>query len=728
IVSTLTGRSASAEELASPEYWVRHVRESVRFHDAVLTLREQGAGVFVEVGPGGTLSALGLGGAPDAVFLPALRTDRPEEMALVTTVAALHAHGVAVDWTAYFAGSGARRVDLPTYAFQRERYWLDMPAERTQRMSPVEARFWEVVEEGDLDDLARTLDVSSDDPLSAVLPRLSAWRKEQQGRSAVDGWRYRVDWLPVAAEGRRLDGAWLVVAPAGEPRAEWVRDTLVRNGADVELLYVDAEDVDWAGQLGGLPALSGVVSLLGLAGVGGSVVPEGVAGTIGLLGALGGADVPAPLWCVTSGAVSVGAGDVVAGFEQSMLWGLGRVAALEHPGRWGGLVDLPDARDEVTGDLLVSVLAGTAGEDQVAVRGDGILGRRLVPAPLGKASGAGWAPRGTVLVTGGTGALGARVARWLVAKGAEHLLLTSRRGLDAEGAEELRAELTELGARVTVAACDVADRDALADVLASVPDEFPLTAVVHTAGIERSAALAGLDPTDLAEFADVLAAKVVGARNLHELLGDTPLDAFVLFSSIAGVWGSGGQGAYAAANAYLDALADHRRAAGLPATAVAWGPWGDGGMVADAGQDAAAQLRRRGLITMAPAVAMAGLATALERGDGNVVVADVDWERFAGTFMSQRPSPLLGELPEVRAAFEAAPAEQGLSALAQRLVGLDEAEQERQLTELVRYEAAAVLGHVSGDAFSATRAFKELGFDSLTAVELRTRLSEATGV
>ncbi|MFD8923467.1 type I polyketide synthase, partial [Streptomyces sp. NPDC059569] len=219
IVSTLTGRSASAEELASPEYWVRHVRESVRFHDAVLTLREQGAGVFVEVGPGGTLSALGLGGAPDAVFLPALRTDRPEEMALVTTVAALHAHGVAVDWTAYFSGSGARRVDLPTYAFQRERYWLDMPAERTQRMSPVEAQFWEVVEEGDLDDLARTLDVSSDDPLSAVLPRLSAWRKEQQGRSAVDGWRYRVDWLPVAAEGRRLDGAWLVVAPAGEPRA-----------------------------------------------------------------------------------------------------------------------------------------------------------------------------------------------------------------------------------------------------------------------------------------------------------------------------------------------------------------------------------------------------------------------------------------------------------------------------------------------------------------------------
>ncbi|MGW6771766.1 type I polyketide synthase, partial [Streptomyces sp. NPDC055037] len=722
IVSTLTGARATAEELASPEYWVRHVRGSVRFHDAVVALRERGADVFLEIGPGGVLSGLGQLNAPEAAFVPALRGDRPELVALTAAVGQLHVRGVPVNLAACFDDTGARRVDLPTYAFQRERYWLDAPAadEAVERMSPVEARFWEAVEEGDPDDLARTLDVSPDDPLSAVLPRLSAWRRKQRDRSAADDWRYRVDWLPVAAEGRRLDGAWLVVAPAGEPRAEWVRDALVRNGADVQVLYVDAEGVDWAGQLAGLPALSGVVSLSGLAGAGGSVVPEGVAGTIGLLGALGGADVPAPLWCVTSGAVSVGAGDVVAGFEQSMLWGLGRVAALEHPDRWGGLVDLPDAQDEATGDLLASALAGTAGEDQVAVRGGAILGRRLVPAPLGDVSGEGWAPRGTVLVTGGTGALGGRVARWLAERGAEHIVLVSRRGRAAEGADELEAELVELGADVTFASCDMADRESVAALLESVPT---LTAVVHAAGIERSAALADLDRDELA---DVLAAKADGARNLHELLGDTPLDAFVLFSSIAGVWGSSGQGAYAAANAYLDALADHRRAAGLTATAVAWGPWGGGGMVATAEQ--ATLLHRWGLSTMAPAVAMAGLATALERGDGNVVVADVDWERFAGTFMSQRPSSLLGELPEVRAAFEAAPAEQGLSALAQRLAGLDEAEQERQLTELVRYEAAAVLGHVSGDAFSATRAFKELGFDSLTAVELRTRLSEATGV
>ncbi|MFJ9034738.1 type I polyketide synthase, partial [Streptomyces sp. NPDC102274] len=726
IVSTLTGRLASAEELGSPEYWVRHVRESVRFADAVGTLVAEGVAMFVEVGPGGTLSALGQESAPEMTFVPVLRGDRPEAVAATTAAGQLHVRGVRVDWEALFAGRGARRVDLPTYAFQRERYWLDAPAavEGVERMSPVEARFWEVVEEGDLVDLARTLDVSSDDPLSAVLPRLSAWRREQRDRSIADDWRYRVDWRPVVAGSGRLDGVWLVVAPVGEDRAGWVRDALARNGADVQVLYVAPEAVDCAGRLAELPALHGVVSLLGLADAGGSVVPAGVGATIGLLRALGDADVSVPLWCVTSGAVSVGAGDVVAGFEQSMLWGLGRVAALEHPGRWGGLVDLSEAQDDGTGDLLASVLAGTSGEDQIALRGGEVLGRRLTPAPLSAdTSASGWSPRGTVLVTGGTGALGAHVARWLAARGAEHVVLTGRRGRSAEGAGELEAELVELGARVTFAVCDVADRDAVAALLESVPS---LTAVVHAAGIERSAPLADLDPTDLAEFGDVLAAKVVGARNLHEQLAGTPLDAFVLFSSIAGVWGSSGQGAYAAANAYLDALAAHRRTAGLPATAVAWGPWGGGGMVAT--DEQAALLHRWGLSTMAPAVAIAGLATALERGDGNVVVADVDWERFAGTFMSQRPSPLLRELPEVRAAFEAAPAEQGISALAQRLAGLDEAEQERQLTELVRYEAAAVLGHVSGDAFSATRAFKELGFDSLTAVELRTRLSEATGV
>ncbi|GAA2525398.1 type I polyketide synthase [Winogradskya humida] len=632
---------------------------------------------------------------------------------------------MAVDWNAYFEGMGGRRVDLPTYAFQRERYWLDaLPLDSfIQRLSPVEARFWEVVEGGDLDGLTRTLDVSSTDPLSAVLPRLSAWRREQRDRSTSDGWRYRIDWQPVTPEPRELEGVWLLVAPDGETRTGWVRDSLARHGADVHVLEVDPTAVDWAGLANRVSGLRGVVSLLGLADAGPSDVPAGVTSTIGLLRALGDTGEPAPLWAVTSGAVAAAPGDTVDGYAQSMLWGLGRVAALEQPDRWGGLVDLPEVCDDRTGDLFVSVLAGTAGEDQVAVRGAGILGRRLAPAPAGETSGTRWTPRGTVLVTGGLGALGGHVARWLAAHGAGHIVLTSRRGRAADGAEELISELAGRGATVTVEACDISDRDSVAALLERIP---ALTAVVHAAGIERSGALADLGTDDLTGFAEVLKAKVDGAWNLHELLSGTPLDAFVMFSSIAGVWGSGGQGAYASANAYLDALAEHRRAAGLPATAVAWGPWAGGGLVAT--RDVATHLQRRGLALLAPGAAVAGLATALERGDGNIVIADVDWQRFAGTFMVQRMSPLLGELPAVRAVFDAAPAEQGGSALTQRLAGMDAAGQERELTEVVRFEAAMVLGHVSGDAFSPVRAFKDLGFDSLTAVELRTRLSEATGV
>ncbi|MEU9986404.1 beta-ketoacyl synthase N-terminal-like domain-containing protein, partial [Streptomyces sp. NPDC048045] len=326
IVSTLIGRLAMPEELTSPEYWVRHVRESVRFHDAVAALRDLGVDVFVEIGPGGVLSGLGQLNAPEAAFVPALRGDRPELDALTTAVGQLHVRGVAVNLAACF-DDGARRVDLPTYAFQRERHWLDAPAAdaATEPMSPVEARFWDTVEEGDLGDLARTLGVSSDDPLSAVLPRLSAWRRKQRDRSTADTWRYRIEWRPVTTGSRRLDGTWLVVAPTGEEQAGWVQDALVRNGAEVRVLEVDPEAADWAEHLDGLSAPSGVVSLLGLAPAHGPAspaspgVPAGLRGTIGLLRALGDAGVPAPLWCLTSGAVAARPGDPVAGFEQSVV-------------------------------------------------------------------------------------------------------------------------------------------------------------------------------------------------------------------------------------------------------------------------------------------------------------------------------------------------------------------------------------------------------------------------
>ncbi|WP_461087920.1 SDR family NAD(P)-dependent oxidoreductase, partial [Streptomyces deserti] len=598
--------------------------------------------------------------------------------------------------------------------------------------------------------------------------------------------------------GSASPGAWAVVVPESRAEHPWcaaAEAALGARGIHVERIVVGDEvthRAELTRRLVGFgekaaaagDAVGGVLSLLALdetpypvsggSAAGCPTLTHGLAGTLTLAQAFVDAGAGGRLWAVTCGAVSVGASDPLRSVTQTQVWGLGRVVGLEHPDAWGGLIDLPETVDERTSGRLVDVLvhSGPSGseEDQLALRPAAVFARRLVRATAGGAptrtpaapdaasatfasttslattsastttaarpSGATasadrWRPRGTVLVTGGTGALGSQVARWLAGNGADHLVLTSRRGPLAPGAGELEAELTALGAKVTFTACDIADRSAVAELLDAVSAEHPLTGVVHAAGVGQDRPLRD---TSLTDFAEVVAAKTAGAVHLDELLADTPLDAFVLFSSIAGVWGSGAQAAYAAANTFLDGLAERRRARGLAATSIAWGPWADAGMAGD--EEVAEHLRKRGLPVMPPARAIASLQRALDRRDTTVTVADVDWGRFARSFTALRPSPLLSELPEVRRAAEA-PADgpaatedphRSASALRDRLAAARPAERERVLLKLVRTEVAAVLGHAGIDTVQANRAFKELGFDSLTAVELRTRLNTATGL
>ncbi|MYS32115.1 KR domain-containing protein, partial [Streptomyces sp. SID7804] len=276
-------------------------------------------------------------------------------------------------------------------------------------------------------------------------------------------------------------------------------------------------------------------------------------------------------------------------------------------------------------------------------------------------------------------------------------------------------ELEESGARVTLAACDSADRDALAAVLAAVPDDAPLTGVVHAAGVGQAAALSA---TPLSDTAAAMAAKTLGAAHLDALLDGHDLDFFLLYSSVAGVWGSAGQSAYAAANAYLDALAEHRRARGLAATAVAWGPWAEIGM-AHAHHSVSDTLERSGLRLLPPATAMTELRRAVVQQDTAVTVADVDWDRYHPVFTAVRASRLFDEIDTVRALTAPADTTAAVSELAGRLRALTGEEQERLLLDLVRSEAAVVLGHTSAEGVPARRAFRDAGFDSLTAVELR---------
>ncbi|WP_069860756.1 type I polyketide synthase [Streptomyces malaysiensis] len=755
LVSNVTGEAASGDGVCSAEYWVRHVRQAVRFADGVRALEKLGVTSFLEVGPDGVLTAMTqdcliAGGASASVVAPVLRKDRPEVQALTAALAELHVHGVVVGWERVFAGRGARTVELPTYAFQRQRYWLEDRAETSAGSLPggsaavdsVDARFWDAVEREDLETLAEALDVDGSGSLGELLPALSSYRRQQRERTTVDGWRHRVSWKPVpeVAAGS-LSGTWLLVVPAGladSPLTGTISQGLEKSGARVVPVAVDA-GADRAGLARTLlAAVDGesdvrVLSLLALDEepmAGEPAVAAGLALTLWLVQTVAGLGVRARLWCASRGAVSVGRSDRLASVTQAQVWGLGGVAALEHPQLWGGLVDLPETLDERAVSRLVGLLSAEGGEDQVAVRGSGVFVKRLVRASASEATGVGgWRSGGSVLVTGGTGALGGHVARWLARTGAEHLVLTSRRGMDAEGAAGLKAELEELGARVTVAACDAADRGALAAVLDAIPSELPLTAVVHTAGVLDDGVL---DALTVGRAAGVLRPKVDAAWNLHELTAGMDLSAFVLFSSAAGTLGGPGQGSYAAGNAYLDALASQRRADGLPATSIAWGAWAGSGMAVDG--ELEEQMRRGGMAPMNPDLAISALQRALDLDETFLLVADAAWERLAGELGADRPIPLLSELTERQRSTasltpsDPAATESAAAELRASLEALPSAKRQRQLRKLVRQHVAAVLVHTTPDAIENDRSFTELGFDSLTAVQLRNRLGAITGL
>ncbi|MFT9666332.1 SDR family NAD(P)-dependent oxidoreductase [Streptomyces rhizosphaericola] len=787
LFSTVTGDRLDTTGMDA-DYWYRNLRGTVRFDAAVRSLVEQGHEVFVEVSPHPVLTmalqdtAEATGAVEPPVVVGTLRRDDGGLRRALRSAAELWVAGAAVDWSAVYAGIDARPTALPSYPFQLRRYWLEPETApgTGAAADPHDTAFWHMVDHDAPAEIAARLAVD-EEALAPVLPALRGWHAQRRDESVIDSWRYRIGWQPLPDPPAATPaGTWLVVLPAGDddPRVRGPLLALTEAGATVVTAELAADAVhrtDLADTittaLGGLVP-TGVLSLLAAADrphPDHPALPTGTALTVALVQALGDLGLTAPLWCATTGAVSTGPDDPVTRPRQALVWGTGLVAALELSARWGGLIDLPPELDARARTRLAAVLTasvpgtgglatggtgangvGTAGsgtggvgtsgdgtgggvrrEDQLALRPTGILARRLRRAPRSGTPTRHWKPRGTVLLTGGTGAVGPHLARWLARSGATHLVLPGRRGPQAPGASELTAELAALGVRLTLPVCDLSDRQSVAELLTGLETAGdPVTAVVHAAAF---VALAPLDATPMSAFEQIVAAKAAGAEHLDALL-DRDLDAFVLFSSIAGVWGSGDHGAYAAANAYLDALAQHRRARGLTATTIDWGiwqaenPWQDRVAAEDADLF---NLEQHGLPRIAPDLALHALRQALDDDETVLTVADVDWERFAAVFTSARPSPLLTGIPEARRALEATAGEAEAPAAAllrQRLAALVESEQHRLLLDLVRTHAAAVLGHATVDAIRPGRAFQDLGFASLTAVELRNRLNAATGL
>nr|WRX36517.1 hypothetical protein [Cystobacterineae bacterium] len=690
--STVTGARVAGPELVAG-YWADNLRQPVRFAQTVQSLLEEGHGLFVEMSPHPVLvpvleEMLQSTEKPGAA-VGSLRRGQAERPALLESLGSLWVQGQGLDWKRLFPAY-CQRVPLPTYPWQRERYWLEV--------RPGQAR-------------------------AALAP-------------AAD-WYYRIEWPEVArsAAASTSAGHWLVVTDAGENGAA-VAAALTSRGQSCTVVRASE---DMAGAVEGREDLRGVVYLGGLdAAVHDTASPDeiqsvtrkAVEPVVALLKAFASRAEPPRLWVVTRGACAVGSETSVSP-TQAALWGLGRVTALEHPTAWGGLIDLDPSGHPSEVDLTVTELLAPDSEDQLAFRGGRRLAARLVRRPPEKeAAPVSLSADGSYLVTGGLGAVGLLVARWLVERGARHLVLTSRNGLperaawDADHPEEVRARITaiqameEQGARVTVKAVDVADVEAMTVLLAEV--EPSLRGVIHAAGIGPAIPL--LETGEL-ELEEVLRSKVAGSWVLHHLLREKPLDLFVLFSSGAAVWGGYGQGAYAAANAFVDGLAYYRRAKSLPALSIAWGLWADGGM---ASTEFRARMDEIGVLPMSTANAVSALEQLWATGAIQRTVTRMDWTRFAPVYAARGRRNLLATL--VATEDNAASASSAPEKAERSFRGMSAAEARVALQELVRGNVANVLGFTDPGSLDAGRGFQEQGLDSLMAVQIRNRLQQNLGV
>ncbi|MFL5358353.1 SDR family NAD(P)-dependent oxidoreductase [Archangium sp.] len=705
LISNVTGRPVGPGELGSAGYWRRHAREAVRFQEGMESLRGLGIDAFVEVGPHTTLLGLGkacLGEGPE--WLPSLRKGKDDAEQMRAALGHLFVRGLALDWRRVDPELARRKVALPRYPWQRQRYWA----------------------------------------LPEVSTSVASVRAEASPARAAKGELYGLEWQPaarLAPSSSPAPGTWLLLCDRGGVGKQLAARIEAQG---LSCVKVDANDTAglgrlWRERFSVASPCAGVVYLGGLdvTGVDGAGIREACASVASVLRVVDGSQEPGGrLWIITRSAQAAGPGVAKVEPAQAPLWGLGRTVALESPGRWGGLIDLGP---EEGVDSLWDELRAASGEDQVALRGGQRFVARLVEREAPESRPMTVRAEATYLITGGQGSLGLEVARWLVRRGARHLVLTARRAfpersqwevLQAQGGEQaerisLVRELEAAGAEVLLAQADVSRRDAMAALLERVKSSMPpLRGIVHAPAVSSTAMVRDLD----AEMLDrVLAPKVEGVWHLHELTREEPLDFFVLFSSIAAVWGSAGVGHYAAANAFLDAVAVHRHALGLPATSINWGLW--------SGQGAATPEEKRWLDTLGvePMERESALEW-MERLVGarvpQAVVASVRWERFRPIFESRGPRPLLERIRKETASQTAAPAKADAkaSAPAPWREAASASARHEALRSLVQETVSRILGLPSGEVLEAERGFHELGMDSIMSVEVKVRLEKSLGL
>ncbi|BAZ50018.1 beta-ketoacyl synthase [Nostoc sp. NIES-4103] len=695
LISNLTGELAT-EEIATPEYWCRHILSPVQFAASMKTLL-QDYEVFLEIGAKPTLLGMGRQCVLEEgqqVWLPSLRPGLEDWQQLLQSLGELYVRGVAVNWKNFDRDYQRRRVCLPTYPFQRERFWFE------------------------------TVD-------KVPLPKIP--NSQPQSKNTND-WLYQIAWQSQTLNlNRQLKaeklGSWLIFADEGGmglKLADLLEEqgqncTIVTAGTKYKKLKQEHYQIDPSnpedfqrlleniGQY--QPPNQGVVYLWSLDQVSQEQHCCGVLYLLQAMAKTAWSESPR-LWLVTQVAQAVDTLKPLQ-IQQSALWGLGRVIALEHPEfRCSRLdLDLSAAQNQVS-NLLTELLADDI-EDQVAYRGGDRYVARLVQHTYSTSATKqtkALRKNNSYLITGGLGALGLKVAQWLVQQGAQHLVLTGRRGASPAVQEEIN-KLEQAGVQILVVTADVSNQDDVSRLLAEVKNSMPsLRGIFHAAGVLQDGMLLGQTQ---ASFSKVMAAKVAGAWNLHTLTQDLKLDFFVCFSSVSALLGSPGQGNYAAANAFMDALAHHRRALGLPAVSINWGPWKDAGM-ADTLSREQARWAEQGISTIPLEPGLQILEDILNQDVAQVGVLPIDWSKFLGQLPQNLEFPFLEVF--------AAQVEPAKSEFLQQLEKAAAKEKRSLLLTHIRSLIAKVLNLKSPEQIDPYQGFTDLGMDSLMAVEFKNRL------
>ncbi len=747
LVCNRTGAALDWSVKLDGAYWRRHARQPVEFAKTVRTLADLGCKVLLEVGPQPVLTAAALRAWPDPATAPraiaSLRRNTADQRQITEALADKYVLGHLPDFGAIVGP--ARKLDLPTYPFQHRQYWFREHRDRptTQHTDATRTEAVQMLEDHRIAELAALLDGESGNRQTLdVLTRLAARYNQQCTTRSITDDRYEMRWekttVPVFDVEAGEKSTWLIVGDDAAVVRPLV-DALTAHGHQHRMLRLPMSDADEERLevvLRAAAADTQTLRILHVAALGPEIAPSTqslsrmqhrvLGGTRRLFRAAVAAELRQPIWMVTRGAQRVTDADTVSP-DQSCLWGFGRAASLEHPQVWGGLADLAEGTADEWSRMINQVAAprGSAmREDQVALRDQAVYVPRLVrrvgrpiaiPLEL--------RPDTTYLVTGGLGAIGLEIAGYLAAHGARHLVLTGRRSPGDAAQRRIDALREQYGCEFRFVAADVADADDVARLLGTVQAELPPVAgIVHAAGEIATTPLRALDD---AEVDRVFAGKVWGAWHLSEAALDTlglQLDFFLCTSSIASVWGGFGQTAYGAANAFLDGLAWRLREHGVPGISVNFGPW-SAGMV---DEKARARLALRGVQTLSPVDALAGMADLMETSSAQGVVARIDWARFLPLYQQTGRRSFLAQLEREVPASAPAPTPSGKTPLVEQLTHAPVKQRRKLVADYLR-EALAEVTRVNAAEIREDAGFFDLGMDSLMAVELRHRIEQAVG-